>query len=1292
MAFFIIFCGKYARASDNLLRLPSIAKYSHERLDEAVRETNAVPMNPYLITETDDIGDVTIDERTIVIGTGGGDCAGLNAFIRRVVLRAAELNADLKPGEKKWRVVGVGNNYDGMTADDWQAKPAEQGKPAERGKLTELIPEKVKQAQDLPSTFLGSCRRKLSGEDLAKIAKRFGKAAVLIISGGNDHLKGVEQIADFIRDPEAAKKNEIRKIAKFIRGNITNQKREQLLGDLDKISEAAGKMGDEKIARLKKDFKELHDGMSSSEAREKKKKEELTKLVVKFVNFAKAFNEYLEYVEVELAGKKPNLRTVGVPKSIDNDFGDDDKMAMLGFKSAYRFGRQIASRASLDPENTENTNKVAVFEVMGRGWHSLTENCAKGCPYPYATIIPGKKVSIDEIIDVAKNKGIKNFFVSEGFSLSEKDPRLGELLAKSPMLRVMWDKAIDPEKRAQDAHGNPKLTGASLYVVGILKLFCELEVEQTDLTYELRGAFPQAGASDPVAFDIALAELFGDAAVSIGLDKTKESGLALTYPGYEDANKQVTPKPAKDVYKSRKLKGTPEEEDELAKFGVLGLKIGFNAADQIRNAEVPKIDGSIESAGRKFSYGINISTRTHRGASVVEFRIPDEAMVSACGREQDLESIADGRGLRTVVEATKDSVLLLISQERVSFSEIADMIKAIYSKLGYVNAAISNDFALNKYDKLLNKILDNDPVLKARFENEARDLGDGWVKFDSGVSHFIVGLFKECGVKKGTTRVTNSGYAFRGLAATSSPDILKDRNLLGRQGVVMAKPAAGQLAAGEDDERIFPVAVTSSKDDHPWHKEIITPDGTIFAPWDADRPIGEEEGRKLVQDARLHGGQVRLMVENDDMMTYVAGDVLTNLMDSAQFTFNIGLATGGTTESLRKMLGLSGMLYNMYGRIMDPEKIKRICTLDNYYFINYLKERGVTEEEAEKILAISSYESEQLYMMIENLMGGSENVKHGFFVAPSGRSSLDWFGEAERFRRLMLKYFVVQLWQLHGIGSNSHDAFNEVYARVQRDMGLAGLELYKDRQAKRAVLRDGTNMAKYGMDKAPAFAKVPLEFSSMGNMRPDHASLISFIIQVQNAGHFIPGSFHPFFLKFMADNSLYDVDELIAGILSMDQEQLCNYTSNPKYHFRDIQHFVDELNFLFKHYSDVPLESITQGTEDILTRGSSRLQDGSYPLQVFMASKAHKQLAVLRALTGPVEWSTAYTVLNKAKAALLVATQESLAKVSDRDIRNTFFIVEPENPNVRGLSEGSIEGNWQETLPGRRIRDLMFSM
>jgi len=343
------------------------------------------------------------------------------------------------------------------------------------------------------------------------------------------------------------------------------------------------------------------------------------------------------------------------------------------------------------------------------------------------------------------------------------------------------------------------------------------------------------------------------------------------------------------------------------------------------------------------------------------------------------------------------------------------------------------------------------------------------------------------------------------------------------------------LTGAKENKRVQ--AAVHTKD----YREINTPTGRIIAPANPNRRIDEEQARGLVNYARKNGGQLRLMVASDDMMTYITGDILTNIMNSAQFTFNIGLATGGTTESLRKLLGLSDMLYNIYGRTIDPDKIEKICTLDNYYFTNYLKEKGFTEEEAEKILAISSYESEQLYMMIENLMGGKDRVKSGLFTAPPGRSKLTWFEEAARFRKLMLKYFVVQLWQLHGIGSNSHDAFNEIYTRVQRDLSLASLELYKDRQVKRAMLKDGTDLAQHGMEKMPEFAKIPAEFSRMGMLRPDHASLISFIIQVQNAGHFIPRNFHPFFLKFMADNSLYDVDEFISGILALNQEQLCNY-------------------------------------------------------------------------------------------------------------------------------------------------------
>jgi len=239
------------------------------------------------------------------------------------------------------------------------------------------------------------------------------------------------------------------------------------------------------------------------------------------------------------------------------------------------------------------------------------------------------------------------------------------------------------------------------------------------------------------------------------------------------------------------------------------------------------------------------------------------------------------------------------------------------------------------------------------------------------------------------------------------------------------------------------------------------------------------------------------------------------------------------------------------------------------------------------------------------------------------------------------------------------------------------------------LLKDGTDLAKYGAARIPEFAKIPVEFSNVSMLRPDHASLIAFIIQVQNAGHCIPRSFHPFFLKFMADSSLYDVDGLIAGILALTSEENCNYTNNPKYHFKNIQHFVDELNFLFQHYSDVPLESISQGTDDILARGARQLPDGSYPLQVFMASAAHKQLAVMRALQSPSNWSTASVVLNSAKAAIIVATEESLGKALDSYTRRTFFTVELQNRNAKFFTGGAIEDAWKHTPPGIRIEDML---
>jgi len=499
--------------------------------------------------------------------------------------------------------------------------------------------------------------------------------------------------------------------------------------------------------------------------REKLKEEDITKIVDILQPSAGAIfiggNDHLKNVEqVADEAKKQNvdITIVGVPKSIDNDF----MTVMHGFWSAVITGRQIAARASINSEK-EIANTAAVFECMGRKSGSLTLELSKGCPYSHAVIVPEKPIMIDDIINTS-NKGIRNFFVSEGFSLSEADPKLSQLLEAYPMLKTMWEKSRTSPDR--DVHGNPKLTGASLFVKGILEHFCGLRVEKTDLTYQLRGAFLQPD-NKGIVFDTFLAGKFAEEAVS--LIDTKQSGFAVTYNGeYGDTNGMIEAKSPKDVYKSRDL-STMLSDKSLADLGVLGVsgyQIKYNAVPDLLSEK--KV--TLEAAIREAFYGIAVSTFAHRYASVVELKEPSDVIISSCGRDQaDIDKLP--YDLKTVIGGTKDSVLLLVPEKPKSLSQIADSVKDICDKSGYVNIAISKDFMLDPKDELLESVLKTDPVLRVRFKEGIVDDKTGMVRFESGVSNFIVGLYKYL-IKQGKikvegTKITDLGYAFKGLNKSS---------------------------------------------------------------------------------------------------------------------------------------------------------------------------------------------------------------------------------------------------------------------------------------------------------------------------------------------------------------------------------------------------------------------------------------------------------------------------------------------------------------------------------------------
>nr|MBU1328750.1 6-phosphofructokinase [Candidatus Omnitrophota bacterium] len=645
--FLLIFCDN-ASASSFLLRPPNITKYNNERLVKLVNHSKRLLVNPFLLFEAGrDRGDLTIDKKTIFVGMGGGDTAGLNDFVADTVEKLTKLG---------YKVIGIRSGFKGLLKGDKL-----------EDNFVELTPEIAASMKGLPSMVLGSCREKLKEEDIAKIIDILKPSAGAIFIGGNDHLKNVEQIAN-----------------------------------------EAGKQG-------------------------------------------------------------IDITVVGVPKSIDNDF----MTVMHGFWSAVIAGRQTVARVSINPEKEKDLTTAAVFECMGRKSGSLTLELSKGCPYSHVVIVPEKPVMIDDIIN-ASNDGIRNFFVSEGFSLSEADPKLSQLLQAYPVLKTMWEKSRTSPDR--DAHGNPKLTGASLFVKGILEHFCGLKVEKTDLTYQLRGAFLQPD-NKGIIFDIFLAGKFSEEAAS--LIETKQSGLAVTYDGeYGDIKGAVKARLPKDVYKSRDLSIMLSDESlaDLGVLGVSGYQIKYNAVPELSSEREISLEGAIREA----FYGIAASTFAHRYASVVELREPSNVIISSCSKDQaDIDKLP--YDLKTVIEGTKDSVLLLVPEIPMSLSQIADSIKDICDKSGYINIAISKDFMLDPKDELLESVLNTDPVLRVRFNEGLVDEKTGMVRFESGISNFIAGLYKYL-IKQGKIKVegnkiTNLGYAFKGLASGNASDLINRKVL-----------------------------------------------------------------------------------------------------------------------------------------------------------------------------------------------------------------------------------------------------------------------------------------------------------------------------------------------------------------------------------------------------------------------------------------------------------------------------------------------------------------------------------
>jgi len=167
------------------------------------------------------------------------------------------------------------------------------------------------------------------------------------------------------------------------------------------------------------------------------------------------------------------IKTVGVPKTIDNDLAATDYT--FGFDSAVAIATEAIDRLHT---TARSHHRTLVIEVMGRhsGWIALYSGIAGGADY---IMLPEKDTNPKELcasVQREYGKGRKNYaivVVSEGARLT----RMEEL-------------AVQDE--SQDAFGHVKLGGIGKQVAGLIEQETGFETRDVLLGHIQRGGSPTA--------------------------------------------------------------------------------------------------------------------------------------------------------------------------------------------------------------------------------------------------------------------------------------------------------------------------------------------------------------------------------------------------------------------------------------------------------------------------------------------------------------------------------------------------------------------------------------------------------------------------------------------------------------------------------------------------------------------------------------------------------------------------------------------------------------------------------
>jgi 6-phosphofructokinase 1 len=200
-----------------------------------------------------------------------------------------------------------------------------------------------------------------------------------------------------------------------------------------------------------------------------------------------------------------DLRSVHVPKTIDNDLPLPEGVPTFGYETARHEGTQIVKNIM---EDARSTVRWYIIVAMGRKAGHLALGIGKSAGATI-TLIPeewrGEQIRLQHVADLISGSIIKRLANGQGHGVA--------LLAEGVMELMDPADLVSIENIERDEHGHPRL--AEINSAAIIKrkvrstlegLGIKITLVDKEVGYELRCA-------DPCAFDIDYTRTLGQAAV-----------------------------------------------------------------------------------------------------------------------------------------------------------------------------------------------------------------------------------------------------------------------------------------------------------------------------------------------------------------------------------------------------------------------------------------------------------------------------------------------------------------------------------------------------------------------------------------------------------------------------------------------------------------------------------------------------------------------------------------------------------------------------------------------------------